>query len=80
MILSSGYINSYLLGEREGYYRKLVIGQFSRSLYHLENANDIELKMIYWDVKVLKDRAAILRHLEIGPYAITPKPVGDASR
>jgi hypothetical protein len=80
MILSSGYINSYLSGEREGYYRKLVIGQFSRSLYHLENANDIELKMIYWDVKVLKDRAAILRHLEIGPYAITPKPVGDASR
>ncbi len=80
MILSSGYIHSYLSGEREGYYRKLFIGQFSRSLYHLENANDMELKMIYWDVNVLKDRAAILRHLKMGPYAVTPKPLGNASR
>ncbi len=80
MILCSGFISSYLSGVREGYYRKLFIGQFSRSLYHLENTDDNELKMIYWDVKVLKDRAAILQKLRIGPYAPTTKSIRDASK
>jgi len=80
MILCSGFISSYLSGVREGYYRKLFIGQFSRSLYHLENPDDNELKMIYWDVKVLKDRAAILQNLRIGPYAPTTKSIRDASK
>jgi len=73
LILFSGYIHSSLSGAREGYYRKLTLGQFSRSLYHLEDPDDNELKMLYWDVRVLKYRAAVLRQLKLGPYAAETK-------
>ena len=80
MIVCSGFMSSYLSGVREGYYRKLFIGQFSRSLYHLEKTDDNELRMIYPDVEVLKDRAAILQNLRIGPYAPTAQSMRDASK
>jgi hypothetical protein len=69
IILFLGFANSYISGWREGYYQKLIRGQFSRSLYDLNKTNDAELKMIYWDEGVLKERAAILKRLRMGPYA-----------
>jgi len=80
MIFSAGYMDSYLSGKKEGDSRKLIIEQTSRSLDPLENANDLDLRMLYWDVKTLKDRAAILRRLKMGPYAVTPQSVGKISR
>ena len=73
MILFLGFANSYISGWREGYYQKLIRGQFSRSLYDMKKANDDELKMIYWNVEILKERATILKNLKIGPYATTAK-------
>ena len=73
MILFLGFANSYISGWREGYYQKLIRGQFSISLYNLNKTNDAELEMIYWDAGVLKERAAILQNLKIGPYATTAK-------
>ncbi len=69
MILFLGFANSYISGWREGYYQKLIRGQFSRSLCNLNKTDDVELKMIYWDVGILKERAKILKGLRIGPYA-----------
>ena len=69
MLLITGFIDSYLSGWREGYHQKLILGQFSRSLQDVRNASDRELKMVYWNANILRDRATILKNLKLGPYA-----------
>jgi len=77
MMLIIGYIESYIYGWREGYQGRLVLEQFSRSLYDLSNAHDREVKMIYWDPDILRERAHLLRDLKTGPYAPKNKAPGE---